>query len=77
MSWRWPSALQHTTTCPAGQKDISKAVAQAVASMPPCKSYTKAVGDFVANFAGGESVALLKYLDHIGAFAAFMKSKSI
>ncbi|CAL1152341.1 unnamed protein product [Cladocopium goreaui] len=51
---------------PEGQKDLKKAVAQAAASVPPCKAYIKSVGDFVANFAGGESFELLKYLDYIG-----------
>ena len=55
---------------PVGQKDISKAVAHAAASMPPCKPYIKSVGDFVANFAGGKSFELLKYLNHIGGLAA-------
>ena len=61
---------------PEGQKDLKKAVAQAAASVPPCKAYIKSVGDFVANFAGGESFELLKYLDYIGASAAWKPKAS-
>ena len=52
---------------PANQKDLTKAIAIAASSMPPCKSYIQAIGEFVGSFAGGESFELLKYLDVIGA----------
>ncbi|CAE7516965.1 unnamed protein product, partial [Symbiodinium microadriaticum] len=44
-------------------KDLKKAVAAAGSSNPPCKPYIQAVGDFVAQFAGGESFNILKYMD--------------
>lgn len=45
------------------KKDLAKAVAQAAAGMPPCRSYIRSIGDFVASYGGGESFQLLKYLD--------------
>lgn len=52
------------------KKDLSKAIAQAAASAPPCKPYINCVGAFVANYCGGETFGLLKYLDHIGCLVA-------
>ena len=52
---------------PANQKDINKAAQMAASSNPPCKSYIKCIGDYVAHFSGGENFQLLKYLDNMGS----------
>ena len=52
---------------PANQKDINKAVQVAASSNPPCKSYIKCIGDYVAHFSGEENFQLLKYLDNMGS----------
>lgn len=51
---------------PADKKDLARAVSQAAATSPPCKSYIKSIGEFVRSFSGGETFELLKYLDFIG-----------
>lgn len=53
-------------------KDLNRAIAQAGASRPACRSYLNTIGAFVASYAGGESFKLLKYLDFIGILAAFI-----
>jgi len=58
-----------------GQKDLKTAVAQAASSMPPCKGYIKSIGDFVGSVAGGETFKLLKYLDFVGALAAWISTE--
>ena len=59
---------------PEGHKGLGKAIAEASASMPPCKDYIRSIGEFVGSFAGGETFKFLQYLSFIGASAAFIQT---
>ena len=61
---------QHYKMQPSSSKDLQKAVSLAASSSPPCKSYIRSIGEFVARFCGGEDFKLLKYLDFVGIWAA-------